>query len=62
METHMFDALQDAEVITPKPQELDAMAEIYVRVVQEAHALSRFTSTWTKCLSQKERLSPPRAC
>ncbi len=22
--------------------------------------LSRFTSTWTKCLSQKERLSLPR--
>jgi aspartate racemase len=38
METHMFGALQDTEVITPKPHELDAIAEIYVRVVQEAQA------------------------
>jgi aspartate racemase len=36
METHMFGALQDTDVILPRPEELEAVAEIYGRVVQEA--------------------------
>jgi aspartate racemase len=38
METRMFGALQDTEVITPKAEEIDAVADIYQRVVQEAQA------------------------
>jgi aspartate racemase len=38
METHMFGALQDIDVILPRPEELDTIAEIYLRVVQEARA------------------------
>jgi aspartate racemase len=38
METHMFGALQGTDVIMPTPEELDTVAEIYVRVVQEAQA------------------------
>jgi len=36
METHMFGALQNTVVILPRPEELDTVADIYVRVVQEA--------------------------
>jgi aspartate racemase len=36
METHMFGVLPNTEVIMPRPEELDTVAEIYVQVVQEA--------------------------
>jgi aspartate racemase len=36
METHMFGALQGTDVILPRPEELDTVAEIYMRVVQQA--------------------------
>jgi aspartate racemase len=36
METGMFGVLPDTDVIMPRPEELDTVAEIYVRVVQEA--------------------------
>jgi aspartate racemase len=38
METRMFGALQDIDVILPRPEELDTIAKIYLRVVQEAKA------------------------
>jgi aspartate racemase len=38
METQMFGALQNVEVVTPRPEEVDQIATIYVRVVEEARA------------------------
>ena len=38
METQMFGRLQDVEVVTAKPDEVDRIASIYVRVVEEARA------------------------
>jgi aspartate racemase len=41
METQMFGALENLDVILPRPEELDTIAEIYVRVVREAHVTSK---------------------
>jgi aspartate racemase len=38
METQMFGKLLGTEVITPTPDEIDTIADIYVRVVEEARA------------------------
>jgi aspartate racemase len=38
METQMFGAVQNVEVVTPRPEEVDQIAAIYVRVVEEARA------------------------
>jgi len=38
IETQMFGALPDVEVVTPRPGEVDQIATIYVRVVEEARA------------------------
>jgi aspartate racemase len=38
METQMFGALQNVDVVTPRPEEVDRIAAIYVRVVEEARA------------------------
>jgi aspartate racemase len=38
METQMFGALQNVNVVTPRPEEVDRIAAIYVRVVKEARA------------------------
>jgi aspartate racemase len=36
METQMFGRLQGTEVVMPTPEEIDTIANIYVRVVEEA--------------------------
>jgi aspartate racemase len=38
METQMFGRLQDVEVVPARPEEVDRIAAIYVRVVEEARA------------------------
>ena len=38
METQMFGQLREVEVVTPRPEEMDRIAGIYTRVVEEAHA------------------------
>jgi aspartate racemase len=38
METQMFGRLQDVDVVTARPEEVDRIAVIYVRVVEEARA------------------------
>jgi aspartate racemase len=38
METQMFGSLRGTEVIMPTPDEIDAIADIYARVVEEARA------------------------
>ena len=38
METQMFGSLQGVEVATPRPEEMDRIATIYTRVVEEAYA------------------------
>jgi aspartate racemase len=38
METQMFGGLHDVDVVTARPEELDRIAAIYVRVVEEARA------------------------
>jgi aspartate racemase len=38
METQMFGRLHDTEVVMPTPGEIDAIADIYLRVVEEARA------------------------
>jgi aspartate racemase len=38
METRMFGRLTDTDVILPRPEEVDEIAEIYVRVVEAASA------------------------
>jgi aspartate racemase len=38
IETQMFGRLRQTEVITPRPAEIDTIAEIYFRIVQEARA------------------------
>jgi aspartate racemase len=38
METQMFGMLRGTEVIMPTPNEIDTIANIYVRVVEEARA------------------------
>jgi aspartate racemase len=38
METQMFGGLQDVDVVTARPEEVDRIAAIYVRVVEEARA------------------------
>jgi aspartate racemase len=38
MESQMFGALQGTDVILPRPEELDTVAEIYIRVVEAAQA------------------------
>jgi aspartate racemase len=38
METQMFGQLREVEVVTPRPEEMDRIAGIYTRIVEEAHA------------------------
>jgi aspartate racemase len=38
METQMFGTLHDVEVVMARPEEVDGIAAIYVRVVEQAHA------------------------
>jgi aspartate racemase len=38
METQLFGRLPDTEVITPRQEEVDLIADTYVRVVEEARA------------------------
>ncbi len=50
METQMFGGLQAAEVIMPRPDEIDAIAQIYGRVVEEARASNEdFNRLRTTC-------------
>ena len=38
METQLFGSLSDTEIITPARDEVDLIADAYVRVVERAHA------------------------
>jgi aspartate racemase len=59
METQMFGGLQGAEVIMPRPDEIDAIAQIYGRVVEEARASNEDFNrlrTLAHTLIERERL------
>lgn len=38
IETKLFGRLQNADVVTPRPSEVDTVANTYVRIVEEEHA------------------------
>jgi aspartate racemase len=38
METKLFGRLQNVEVVSPSPAEIDVVSETYVRIVEEEHA------------------------
>jgi aspartate racemase len=59
METRLFGRLTETEVVTPRPDEVDSIAAIYARVVEEARAseadFSRLRSL-AHLLIERERL------
>jgi aspartate racemase len=59
METQMFGGLRGTEVIMPRPNEIDTIADIYVRVVEEARASDEDFNrlrTLAHTLIERERL------
>jgi aspartate racemase len=59
METHLFGRLSDTEVIMPSRDEVDLIAEAYVRVVEEARASDEdfnLLRTLAHTLNERERL------
>jgi aspartate racemase len=59
METQMFGGLQSTEVILPRPDEVDDIAQIYARVVEEARASNEDFNrlrTLAHTLVERERL------
>jgi len=59
METHLFGRLSDTEVIMPSRDEVDLIAETYVRVVEEARSSDEdfnLLRTLAHTLNERERL------
>jgi aspartate racemase len=59
METQMFGTLQEVEVATPRPEEMDRIVSIYTRVVEEAHATDEDYSalrSFAHTLIEREKL------